>query len=147
MITLTEDQRTELLRIVKGKETGSYFAAQIVLQLDSGQNYEAVAKASFCTPEEVKRIEQLFDEGSEPTGAPGNLPAIRERAMDRAHMTPEQAAESVLDSFCRAVRQELELLELDCLDDERPGPTRHPGGRCSVMIGAVAIAGRHTSPA
>ena len=30
------------------------------------------------------------------------------------HMTPEQAAESVLDCFKRAVRQELELLELEC---------------------------------
>ena len=30
------------------------------------------------------------------------------------HMTPEQAAESVLDCFKRAVRQELELLELQC---------------------------------
>jgi hypothetical protein len=32
------------------------------------------------------------------------------------HMTPEQAAESVLDTFTRAVRQELELLELACCD-------------------------------
>ena len=31
-----------------------------------------------------------------------------------AHMTPEQAAESVLDQFKRAVMQELELLELEC---------------------------------
>ena len=30
------------------------------------------------------------------------------------HMTPEQAAESVLDTFKRAVRQELELLEVRC---------------------------------
>jgi hypothetical protein len=30
------------------------------------------------------------------------------------HMTPEQAAESVLDTFKRSVRQELELLELEC---------------------------------
>ena len=30
------------------------------------------------------------------------------------HMTDEQAAESVLDCFKRAVRQELELLDLDC---------------------------------
>lgn len=30
-----------------------------------------------------------------------------------AHMTPEQAAESVLDCFRRAVMQELELLELN----------------------------------
>ena len=34
------------------------------------------------------------------------------------HMTPEQAAESVLDCFKRAVRQELELLELKCLHSE-----------------------------
>lgn len=50
MITLTEEQRNQLLRIANGKERGSYFAAQIVLQLASGQNYDAVAKASFCTP-------------------------------------------------------------------------------------------------
>jgi hypothetical protein len=31
-----------------------------------------------------------------------------------AHMTPEQAAESVLDCFKRAVRQELELLDHEC---------------------------------
>jgi hypothetical protein len=36
-----------------------------------------------------------------------------------AHMTPDQAAESVLDCFKRAVRQELELLELRCV--EEPG--------------------------
>jgi hypothetical protein len=30
------------------------------------------------------------------------------------HLTLEQAAESVLDCFKRAVRQELELLELEC---------------------------------
>ena len=29
------------------------------------------------------------------------------------HMTPEQAAESVLDEFKRAVRQELELLQVE----------------------------------
>jgi hypothetical protein len=29
-------------------------------------------------------------------------------------MTPEQAADAVLDAFKRAVRQELELLELEC---------------------------------
>jgi hypothetical protein len=34
--------------------------------------------------------------------------------MGRDHMTPEQAAESMLDCFKRAVRQELELLELKC---------------------------------
>jgi hypothetical protein len=34
-------------------------------------------------------------------------------------MTPEQAAESVLDCFKRAVRQELEMLELYC--EERLG--------------------------
>ena len=32
------------------------------------------------------------------------------------HMTLDQAAESVLDCFKRAVRQELELLELECCD-------------------------------
>jgi len=31
-----------------------------------------------------------------------------------ANMTPTQAAESVLDCFRRAVRQELELLDLKC---------------------------------
>jgi len=29
-------------------------------------------------------------------------------------MTPEQAAESVLDCFKRAVKQEVELLDLSC---------------------------------
>jgi hypothetical protein len=33
-----------------------------------------------------------------------------------AHMTPEQVAESLLDCFKRAARQELELLEVECLD-------------------------------
>ena len=32
------------------------------------------------------------------------------------HMTPEQAAESVLDCFRRAVAGELELLDLDCAE-------------------------------
>jgi hypothetical protein len=32
-------------------------------------------------------------------------------------MTDEQAAESVLDCFKRAVRQELELLSLECRSD------------------------------
>ena len=33
-----------------------------------------------------------------------------------AHMTPEQAAALVLDCFNRAVRQELELLDLECVE-------------------------------
>jgi hypothetical protein len=31
-----------------------------------------------------------------------------------AHMTPEQAAQSVLDAFKRTVAGELELLQLEC---------------------------------
>ena len=34
-----------------------------------------------------------------------------------AHMTAEQAADSVLDQFKRAVRAELELLEVACVDE------------------------------
>jgi hypothetical protein len=34
------------------------------------------------------------------------------------HITPEQAAESVLDCFKRAVAGELELLDLKCHDGE-----------------------------
>ena len=37
-----------------------------------------------------------------------------------AHMTPDQAAESVLDCFKRSVRQELELLDLDCREQPTP---------------------------
>ena len=37
------------------------------------------------------------------------------------HMTPKQAAESVLDEFKRAVRQELELLEVKCVDRDARG--------------------------
>ena len=33
-----------------------------------------------------------------------------------AHMTSEQAAESLLDSFKRAMRQELELIEVKAVD-------------------------------
>jgi hypothetical protein len=33
-----------------------------------------------------------------------------------AHMTPDQAAESVFDCFKRAVAGELEMLDLDCRD-------------------------------
>ena len=33
-----------------------------------------------------------------------------------AHMTPEQAAESVLDQFKRAVLAELELLDVRCVE-------------------------------
>jgi hypothetical protein len=35
-------------------------------------------------------------------------------------MTPEQAAESLLDCFKRAVRQELELLEVECVEEPAP---------------------------
>lgn len=35
-----------------------------------------------------------------------------------AHMTPEQAADALLDQFRRAVLQELELLQVECKDDE-----------------------------
>ena len=34
-----------------------------------------------------------------------------------AHMTPEQAAESVLDQFKRAVAGELELLVVECHEE------------------------------
>jgi len=37
-----------------------------------------------------------------------------------AHMTPDQAAESVLDCFKRAVRQDLELLALECVEKSVP---------------------------
>ena len=40
--------------------------------------------------------------------------ALHRRAMDGRPHDAEQAAESVLDCFKRAVRQELELLELEC---------------------------------
>ena len=33
-----------------------------------------------------------------------------------AHMTPEQAAESLLDQFKRAVRAELEMLAIECIE-------------------------------
>jgi hypothetical protein len=33
-----------------------------------------------------------------------------------SHMTPEQAAGSMLDGFKRAVRQELELMQLKCIE-------------------------------
>ena len=33
-----------------------------------------------------------------------------------AHMTPEQAAESLLDQFKRAVRAELEMLKVECVE-------------------------------
>ena len=33
-----------------------------------------------------------------------------------AHMTSQQAAESLLDTFKRAVRRELELLEVECVE-------------------------------
>jgi len=39
-----------------------------------------------------------------------------------AHMTPDQAAESVLDTFKRVVRQELELLDLECSDQPPHAP-------------------------
>jgi hypothetical protein len=33
-----------------------------------------------------------------------------------AHMTAEQAAESLLDEFKRAVQQELKMLEVECVE-------------------------------
>jgi len=39
------------------------------------------------------------------------------------HMTPEQAAESVLDCFKRAIQQELELLALECVQSSRHDQT------------------------
>ena len=33
-----------------------------------------------------------------------------------AHLKPEQAADSVLDEFKRAVRQKLEMLEVECVE-------------------------------
>ena len=38
-----------------------------------------------------------------------------------AHMTPEPAAESVLDEFKKAIRQELELLEVECVEEKSGG--------------------------
>jgi hypothetical protein len=37
-----------------------------------------------------------------------------------AHMTPEQAADALLDQFRRAVLQELELLQVECVEGDRP---------------------------
>lgn len=36
-----------------------------------------------------------------------------------SHMTAEQAAEALQEQFRRAVLQELELLQVECEDDER----------------------------
>jgi hypothetical protein len=38
-----------------------------------------------------------------------------------AQLTPEQAAESVLDEFKKAIRQELELLEVECVEGPATG--------------------------
>ena len=48
-----------------------------------------------------------------------------------AHMTEEQAAESVLDCFKRAVAQELQLLELRCRrqSPKKPKPKAHRRSR------------------
>lgn len=35
-----------------------------------------------------------------------------------AHMTAEQAADALLEQFRRAVLQELELLQVECVDDD-----------------------------
>lgn len=35
-----------------------------------------------------------------------------------AHMTPEQAAEALREQFRRVVLQELELLQIECKDEE-----------------------------
>lgn len=38
-----------------------------------------------------------------------------------AHMTPEQAADALREQFRRAVLQELELLQVECVDNEAVG--------------------------
>lgn len=38
-----------------------------------------------------------------------------------AHMTPQQAAEALREQFRRAVLQELELLQVECVDDVAVG--------------------------
>ena len=64
MIQLSDKQRAQLLRFVKGDSRGSYFAAQTVLLLDNGKDEQFVSKAMFCTPEDVRRVVQAFESGS-----------------------------------------------------------------------------------
>jgi hypothetical protein len=50
-----------------------------------------------------------------------------------AHATPAQAAESVLDCFKRAIRQELELLDLDCCLNVAAPDVKDPATRLAIF--------------
>ena len=58
-------------------------------------------------------------EGQNKLGLSELLQRYADEQWVAAHMTTDQAAASVLDCFKRAVNQELELLEMECV--EEPG--------------------------
>ena len=60
MITLTDEQRAELLRIADGTSRGSYVAALTVLHLANGTRAEEIARVTFSEPADISRIEEAF---------------------------------------------------------------------------------------
>ena len=63
MITLTDQQRNRLMRVVHGRDSGSYRAALVILNLAKAKDKEFISEASFCTPEEIDLIEKAFEQG------------------------------------------------------------------------------------
>lgn len=66
MITLNDEQRAELMKIVSGTSRGSYVAALTLLHLADGKSLADIARITFSGPEENSRIKEAFkDEGLE----------------------------------------------------------------------------------
>lgn len=62
------------------------------------------------------RVFTAKTEGSDRLGLRELLQRYADDQWVATHMTPDQAAASVLDCFKRAVAAELELLDLECVD-------------------------------
>ena len=62
MMTLAAEQRNQLLQIVAGKLPGEYVAAVVILNLAEGKDRPFISKATFCTLDEIDRIERAFKE-------------------------------------------------------------------------------------
>jgi hypothetical protein len=51
------------MQIVEGKSQGSYAAVFVVLNLAEGRDKAYISKVSFCTLDEIDRIERAFEQG------------------------------------------------------------------------------------
>jgi len=63
LIKLSPQERDRLKRIIEGESPGSYFGAITLLNLSEGRTAQLVSEATFCSVEEIKKVEAAYEKG------------------------------------------------------------------------------------